>query len=123
MRYYRSLAVLSFIALGSIGAALRSPAAPEVGPLKITPAQPDKPITLRDMLVVGLQARLKTEVNFCDKVAAKVHAGELPQRLVDQTFFWARQRAASVRNEHEYRPIVYFQPAMRARAKLLHLTL
>ncbi len=56
-RYYRSLAVFSFIALGNIGAAPRSPAVPEVGPLKITPAQPDKPITLRDMLVVGLQAR------------------------------------------------------------------
>ena len=28
-------------------------------------------------------------------------------------FFWARQRASSAVNGFQYRPIVYFQPAMR----------
>ena len=73
--------------------------------------------------MVGLQARLKTRSGFCDSVATKVRTGQLPQRVVDETFFWARQRAASIRNGHKYRPIVYFQPAMKARAKLLHLSL
>jgi hypothetical protein len=98
-------------------------AADEVDPLVITPAKPDQPITLRDRLVVGLQARLKSEVDFCDNVADKVNTGALPQRLVDETFFWARQRAASIRNGHKYRPIVYFQPGLRARADKLHLSL
>jgi hypothetical protein len=97
--------------------------ADEVDPLVVTPAKPDQPITLRDRLVVGLQARLKSEVDFCDNVADKVNSGKLPQQLVDETFFWARQRAASIRNGHKYRPIVYFQPGLRARADKLHLSL
>jgi hypothetical protein len=105
------------------GAAARRIAADEVDPLVITPAKPDQPITLRDRLVVGLQARLKSEVDFCDNVADKVNTGAIPQRLVDETFFWARQRAASIRNGHKYRPIVYFQPGLRARAEKLHLSL
>lgn len=98
-------------------------AADEVEPLFITPAKPDQPITLRDRLVVGLQARLKSEVDFCDNVADKVNTGKIPQRLVDETFFWARERAASIRNGHKYRPIVYFQPGLRARAEKLHIVL
>ncbi|HEX4416126.1 MAG TPA: hypothetical protein VH107_21015 [Lacipirellulaceae bacterium] len=97
--------------------------ADEVDPLAVTPAKPDQPITLRDRLVVGLQARLKSEVDFCDNVADRVNSGKLPERLVDETFFWARQRAASIRNGHKYRPIVYFQPGLRARADKLHLSL
>jgi hypothetical protein len=98
-------------------------AADEVEPLVVTPAKPDQPITLRDRLVVGLQARLKSEVDFCDTVADKVNTGKIPQRLVDETFFWARERAASICNGHKYRPIVYFQPGLRARADKLHLSL
>ena len=45
------------------------------------------------------------------------------QRLVDETFFWARQRVAIVRYGRSNRPIVYFVPAMRARAKLLTVSL
>jgi len=123
MRIFRPLTVVGLVSLAIVGAEMRSPAAPEIGPLHVTPAKADQPISLRDRLVVGLQARLKSEVAFCDAVAIKVLAGQLPQRLVDETFFWARQRAASFRNGHNYRPIVYFQPAMRARAERLHLTL
>jgi hypothetical protein len=123
MRPLRYIAIVSFgLAIFAEGLSQRI-AADEVDPLVITPAKPDQPITLRDRLVVGLQARLKSEVDFCDNVADKVNTGALPQRLVDETFFWARQRAASIRNGHKYRPIVYFQPGLRARADKLHLSL
>ena len=123
MRIVRPLTVLGLVLLAIVGAEIRSPAAPQIEPLRITPGRADRPISLRDRLVVGLQARLKSEVTFCETVATKVLTGQLPQRLVDETFFWARLRAASIRNGHKYRPIVYFQPAMRARAERLRLTL
>ncbi len=123
MRIFRPLTVLGLVSLAIVGAEMRSPAAPEIEPLHITPGRADRPISLRDRLVVGLQARLNSEVIFCDTVAILVQTGQLPQRLVDETFFWARLRAASIRNNHKYRPIIYFQPAMRARAGRLHLTL
>jgi len=123
MRRNRYLAVLSFVMFAIASTSLRTPAAPELAPLDIMPAKPDQPISLRDRLIVGLQARLTTEVGFCDSVAHQVETGHLPQRLVDETFFWSRQKSATVLNGHKLRPITYFQPAMRARADKLHLTL
>ncbi len=115
------------VALGLMAAAggglLSSAATSELEPINVTPAKADQPITLRDRLVVGLQARLKTEVAFCNAVAVQVQLGHLPQRMVDETFFWARLRAAPARNGLKYRPIVYFQPAMKLRAEKLHVTL
>jgi hypothetical protein len=58
-----------------------------------------------------------------DAVVAEVKAGKLPQRIVDQTFFWARDRASIARNGSQRRPIIFFQPAMRARAKRLRIEL
>ena len=89
----------------------------------IAPARPQRPISLRDRLVVGLKARLDTEVAFIDAVVMRVNHGHLPQRVVDETFFWARSRASVMRNGRTRRPIIYFQPAMRARAKRLGLEL
>jgi hypothetical protein len=96
---------------------------PAVERIALTPAKSHRPISLRDRLVVGLQARLKTEVAFVEVVAAKVRTGDLPQRVVDETFFWARARAATRRNGRTRRPIIYFQPAMAARAKKLRVEL
>jgi hypothetical protein len=98
-------------------------AADEVQKVDVAPARPQRSITFRDRLVVGLQARLKSEVSFIDAVVAKVNGGQLPQRVVDETFFWARRRAAVARDNRTYRPIKYFQPAMKARASLLHISL
>jgi hypothetical protein len=89
----------------------------------VTPSRGSTTISLRDRLVVGLQARLKSEVAFVELVAAKVRTGQLPQRLVDETFLWARQRVSNGRTSRSYRPIVFFQPAMRARAKRLKVDL
>ena len=103
----------------------RSASAAEVAHVAIEPSKAQRQISLRDRLIVGLQARLTTEVAFIDTVVMKVHNGKISQRVVDETFFWARQRAgvsgaAVVRVR---RPIIYFQPAMIARAKLLHVSL
>jgi hypothetical protein len=95
----------------------------EVQKIEITPAKPSRPTTLRDRLVVGLQARLKSEVAFVDAVVASVESGHLPQQQVDQTFFWARDRASHARDGRIHRPIIYFQPAMKARADRLHVAL
>jgi hypothetical protein len=78
---------------------------------------------LRDRLVFGLQARLPSEIAFVELVVEKVQTGKLPQRVVDQTFFWARDRASISRNGSSRRPIIFFQPAMKARAKRLRVVL
>jgi hypothetical protein len=95
----------------------------EVATVMVTPARPHQPVSLRDRLIVGLQARLKSEVAFVDNVAFRVRVGQIPQRVVDQTFFWARDRASAFRSGKTRRPIIYFQPAMTARAKRLGVTL
>lgn len=79
--------------------------------------------TLRERLIYGLLAKIPSEIEYIDRVVKKVHEGELPERLVNQTFFWARERAAPSQNGSPQRPIIYFQPAMTARAKRIGVDL
>jgi hypothetical protein len=120
---YRYWVGLALGLLAIVGVALRSPAANQVEKVAIAPARGQAKISLRDRLVVGLQARLKTEVAFCEKVALEVQLGHLPVRVVDETFLWARERVESAQSGYTYRPIVYFQPAMKLRAKKLNIAL
>jgi hypothetical protein len=117
------LLLIFFVASGSVQRCFAAQNENEVERVVLTPARPQQPVSLRDRLVVGLQARLKTEVAFVEEVAFRVRIGQIPQRIVDQTFFWARDRASVVRAGRTRRPIIYFQPAMAARAKLLGVTL
>ncbi|HEY3394018.1 MAG TPA: hypothetical protein VGK58_15000 [Lacipirellulaceae bacterium] len=112
----RRLAALlvTFVAVSALAAQDNS-----VERVALAPAKVQQPISLRDRLVVGLQARLKNEVAFVERVALRVRTGDLPQRIVDETFFWARARGRTLRNGRTRRPIIYFQPAMTARAKKL----
>jgi hypothetical protein len=104
-----------FLEFGTVERAVL--AAETAPPLRLRPATPERPVSLRDRLITGLRARLKSELAFVDAVVAKVEAGELPQRLVDETFFWARMHAMAPRRGNRYqRPIIYFQPALIARA-------
>ncbi|MEX2316916.1 MAG: hypothetical protein WD669_07180 [Pirellulales bacterium] len=91
--------------------------------VNVSPATSDRPASLRDRLIVGLRAMSKSDIAFVDSVVARVQAGQLPQRLVDQTFFWARDRAARTQGGRTRRPIIYFQPALTAQAKRLGVTL
>jgi hypothetical protein len=125
MRLFRTLALLILCIAAAISGRLiqHALATEEVQKIDVTPAKPQRPTTLRDRLVVGLQARLKSEVAFVDAVVTNVETGHLPQQQVDETFFWSRQRAAQARDGRWHRPIIYFEPAMRARANLLHVSL
>jgi hypothetical protein len=84
--------------------------------LSVSPAAPSRPVSLRDRLIVGLKALRPVEVAYVENVVTKVQIGQLPQRLVDETFFWARERADNGPRGQQRRPIIYFQPAMTARA-------
>src|SRR4051794_22234370 len=124
MRLFRLIACSTLVVAAAVsGRIVQRAMAAEVEKVDVAEAKPNRPITLRDRLVIGLEARLKSEVAFVDAVVAQVQNGHLPQRQVDETFFWARQRAAIVRNGRSNRAIVYFQPAMKARANLLHVSL
>jgi hypothetical protein len=112
-------------ALLVIGVAISraSAANQEIERVVVNPGRASTTVTLRDRLVVGLEARLKSEISFVELVVAKVRTGQLPQRLVDETFLWARQRVQKGRLNQTYRPIVFFEPAMRLRAKRLKVDL
>jgi len=117
------LAALAAIVVVSLVTEHRPAVAAEIEPIVITPAGSSRPVTLRDRLVSGLRARLKSEIEFIDDVVLAVNLGRLPQRLVDQTYFWARIRANNARFGGPRRPISYFQPAMTARATRLGVEL
>lgn len=78
-------------------------------------------VSLKDQLTFGLLARTKSDRAFVDLVVAKVEAGVLPRPLVDSTFIWARNRAASRRDAATVRPMIYFRPALVARAKKMKI--
>jgi hypothetical protein len=119
----RSIVAANAVCLLLVTIVLQHAAAGETERVVIVPSRAGTTVTLRDRLVVGLQARLKTEAAFVELVTAKVRTGQLPQRLVDETFFWARQKARWGKSGRPRRPIIFFEPAMRARAKRIKVDL
>ncbi len=75
------------------------------------PLAPGRVIDLRDMLTTGLKCRRPVEFAYIDGIVALVDAGVLPESLVRSTFAYARKRRPY--------PLVYFQQALRRRAKKL----
>ncbi len=102
---------------------VQSATAAELTTVALDPATPIHQLTLHDRLIVGLEARLPSEIAFVDRVVLAVRRGRLPESLVNQTFFWARQRASRPRNGRLRRGIIYFEPAMKARAEQIGLDL
>jgi hypothetical protein len=91
---------------------------------KLEASRFQQPISLRDRLIVGLKAMSKSDLEFVDRVVAKVNSGQLPQRMVDETFFWARKRVAPIsRGAKERRPIIYFRPVLTAQARRIGVEL
>jgi hypothetical protein len=85
---------------------------------KLQASRFQQPLSLRDRLVVGLRAMSKADLAFVDRVVDEVQDGHLPQRMVDETFFWARKRVtATTRGVKERRPIIYFRPVMTIQAR------
>jgi len=91
----------------------------------LEPAKQGKKVVLRDRLVVGLKALSKSDLAFVDRVVLRVNTGQLPQRLVDQTFFWARAKVATTTTTggKERRAIIYFRPALTEQARRLGVSL
>ncbi len=100
---------LATLSLGEV----RAQAADELAPV---PRQSGT-APLRDRLIYGLKARLPSEVAFVDLVVVRVRTGRLPERLVNETFFWAREHSSMGVNGRPERPIIYFQPALKLRAQ------
>jgi hypothetical protein len=80
-------------------------------------------ITLRDQLATGLRAFSKADFAFIDRVVVLVEQGKLPRRVVDGTFLWSRDRAARRSYTRRLRPMIYFRPALMARAKRIGVAL
>ena len=78
-------------------------------------------VSLKQRLTFGLQARRPSEKQFIDAVVDTVERGRLPVRLVDRTFFWARERAPKQAGKFARRPIIYFQPALTIQATRLRI--
>lgn len=116
---------LMFLDTGAKRAARAATSAEPMPPLVLTPGSPTRPISLRDRLIAGLLARRGSEIEFIDRVVIQVRLGKLPERLVNQTFFWARDRArrTGYPTAGTQRPIIYFQPVMTAQAKRLGVSL
>ncbi len=79
--------------------------------------------TLRQRLVVGLQVRRPSEFAFIDAVVDTVDRGDLPERLVNRFFFWARNRpdSRSGRARRPRRAIIDFQAGLTVQAKKLRI--
>jgi len=80
-------------------------------------------LSLEDQLKAGLKAFTKADKKFIDEVVLKVEEGKLPERLVNATFLWARDRAARKSRARELRPMVYFRPAITIQAKRIGVLL
>lgn len=73
--------------------------------------------TLEERLTSGLLARRPSEIAYITAVVDTVNRGDLPTKLVDRVFLWARSKAP--KNTVGRRPITYFQAGLnRIAAKM-----
>jgi hypothetical protein len=72
-------------------------------------------LSLQETLEKGLKARRPEEFAFLARVAEQVELGNLPRSLVDTTFSWARRKP--------HPRVVYFEQALRVRARRLGLSI
>lgn len=73
---------------------------------------------LEERLLLGLRVKTDADREFIANVVELVERRILPIKLVDSTYFWARSKAAKRRNLAN-NPMVYFRPALIARAARL----
>lgn len=77
---------------------------------------------LEERLLVGLRVKTKSDEKFIHRVVLLVKQKTLSVKLVDSTYFWARAKAARSRRLAN-NPMVYFRPALVARAAKLGIRL
>lgn len=85
--------------------------------------QQGRQVSLKVQLTAGLKARTSADKAFINKVVTQVESGKLPRRLVDSTFLWARKKAEAKSSSRALRPMVYFQPGLLARTRMLGIKL
>lgn len=73
---------------------------------------------LEERLLVGLRVKTDADREFIHHVVELVEQGKLPVSLVDSTYFWAREKASRSRRLFN-NPMIYFRPALVARAARL----
>ena len=79
--------------------------------------------SLEERLIFGLQARSPSDLRFVEAVVDTVNRRELPQQLVDRTFFWARNRTPQSAGHFVRRPFIYFRPALEIQASRLRIAI
>ena len=107
-------AVIVLVSLLASGPMPRAATAAEM-PDGDVPAARNTVQSLETRLKNGLQARLPRENRFVADVVDHVHAGRLPQKLVDSTYLWAVQRKPRY-------PFAAFEKALRIHAAKLGVT-
>lgn len=88
-----------------------------------TGAAQGRQVDLKTQLTAGLKAFTPADRLFIDRVVLAVQQGRLPRQLVDTTFLWARDRAVRRSYTRQFRPMVYFQPALTLRARAIGVAL
>jgi hypothetical protein len=73
-------------------------------------------LTFKQQLEKGLKARRPSDFAFIETVVANVDSGALSQKMVTETFGYARIKSSTY-------PFIYFQFAIRKRAAKLGVTL
>ena len=76
-----------------------------------------KVATLQQQLEKGLRLRRPNEFEYAERVATLVQRGQLPLKLVQGSFNYARRR------DHRRYPFVYFQRVLDLRAKKIGVTI
>ncbi len=79
--------------------------------------------TLQDRLEKGLLARTPQEFAFLTRVVERIEDGDLPEKLVNRVFFWARRKADEQEGTKRRRPMIYFQPALTKLAERIGVDL
>lgn len=73
-------------------------------------------LTFKAQLEKGLKARRPSDFTFIDTVITAVDNGTIPQKMVNETFDFARSKSTQY-------PFIYFQFALRKRAAKIGVTL
>ena len=76
-----------------------------------------KVATLQQQLEKGRRLRRPNEFEYAERVATLVQRGQLPLKLVQGSFNYARRR------DHRRYPFVYFQRVLDLRAKKIGVTI
>jgi hypothetical protein len=120
LRALTLLALCAALANGVIGSSSRAIEIENL-PRPVTPADRLKAggrqVGLFDMLRVGLKAKTEADFEYITEVVKLVDEGKLPREMVDSSFLYARYRYRTHPSSFKLRPMVYFQPALTARAK------